>query len=86
MTPYSLDIVRRIAVEVLNVPDSTLMTATTLQEAGIDSLGVLDLVLAVEGYFSILISADEINQMGSLADLAACVDRLISAEALRHDE
>jgi acyl carrier protein len=86
MTPQSLDIVRRLAVETLNVPDGTLLHATTLQEAGIDSLAAMDLIFAVEGHFGILIASNDLTHMHSLSDLAASVDRLTAHEACFHDQ
>jgi acyl carrier protein len=86
MTPQTLDTVRRLAVETLNVPESTLARTTTLREAGIDSLAAIDLVFAVEGHYGISIAGAEVEQMRSLTDLAASVDRLTAHEARRHVE
>jgi len=84
MTPYTLDTVRRLAVETLNVPDHRLTETRTLQEAGIDSLATIDLVFAVEAHFGITIAANDVGRLHSLADLATCVERLISHEACRY--
>lgn len=86
MAPQSLDTVRRLAVETLNVPDGLLFTAKTLEDAGIDSLAAIDLVFAVEGHYGITIAADDLNRMRSISDLAASVDRLIAQEARRYGE
>jgi hypothetical protein len=51
MSTQSLDTVRRLAVETLNVPASTLLVATSLKEAGIDSLAIIDLVFTIEAHF-----------------------------------
>jgi acyl carrier protein len=85
MTPQSLDTVRRLAAETLHVPDRRLAETQTLHDAGVDSLATLDLVFAVEGHFGITLAADDVAQMQSLNDLAACVDRLTTHEARRHD-
>ncbi len=84
MTPESLEAVRRLAVETLNVPAVALEGARTLRDAGVDSLAALDLVFAVEGYFGISLAAQDVATMQSLTDLATSVDRLISREAPRH--
>ncbi|MEJ1966617.1 MAG: acyl carrier protein [Gammaproteobacteria bacterium] len=84
MNAQSLDIVRRLAVDTLNLPDSVVATATTLQEAGIDSLSAIDLIFAIEAYFGITIAANDLANMRSLSDLAACVDRLTAHEARRY--
>jgi acyl carrier protein len=85
MTPHTLDTVRRLAAETLNVPECLLDDAGTLGEAGIDSLAAIDLVYAVEGHYGISISPNDVQQMRSLNDLAASVDRLTGHEARRHD-
>ena len=85
MTPHTLDTVRRLAAETLNVPECLLEDAGTLGEAGIDSLAAIDLVYAVEGHYGISLSLYDVQQMRSLNDLAASVDRLTAHEARRHD-
>jgi acyl carrier protein len=84
MTPESLETVRRLATETLNVPESMLERACTLRDAGIDSLAALDLIFAIEGHYGISISAQDVAQMQSLSDLAASVDRLTGSEARRY--
>jgi acyl carrier protein len=84
MTSQTLDIVRRLAADTLNLPDRVVATATTLQEAGIDSLSAIDLVFAVEAHFGITIAPDDLESMDTLADLAGCVDRLTAYEARRY--
>jgi acyl carrier protein len=85
MIPQSLDIVRHLAVEVLDLPERKVTGASTFQDAGIDSLSAIDLMFAVESHFGITISANDVAQMRSLADLAACVDRLTAQEACLHE-
>jgi acyl carrier protein len=80
MSPISLETVRSIALSTLNLPHRRLNETTTLREAGVDSLAVLDLVFAVEGHFGIKIGPADIANLSSLRDLAACVDRLIDQE------
>ena len=84
MSYQTLNIVRRLAGEVLNLPDSVVRTATTLEEAGIDSLSAIDLVFAIEAHFGITIAPNDMERMHSLADLAASIDRLTAYEARRY--
>lgn len=84
MNHQTLNIVRRLAGEVLNLPDSVASTATTLEEAGIDSLSAIDLVFAIEAHFGITIAPNDMECMHSLKELAASIDRLTAYEARRY--
>ena len=84
MNPQSLTTVQRLAAETLHRPLDKLMPGLTFQEAGIDSLSTIDVVCAVEGYFDITLPPEELQQLRSLSDLAASVDRLTAREARRY--
>ena len=60
-------------MDTLNVTEEPLLRATTLNEAGIDSLAAIDLVFAIEGHFGISLSAGELARVRSIQDLAAIV-------------
>jgi acyl carrier protein len=85
MIPQSLDIVRHLAVETLDLPERKVTGTSTFRDVGIDSLSAIDLVFAVESHFGITLSANDVAQMHSLTDLAACVDRLTAREACLHE-
>jgi acyl carrier protein len=80
------DTIQRLAAELLNIPPEPLLRATTLREAGIDSLATLDLIFAVEARFAISIGAEDIDRVHSLRDLAVVVDRLVTRKAHCHDD
>jgi acyl carrier protein len=84
MNPQSLSTVQRLAAETLNLPLGAMMPTISFREAGIDSLSTIDLVWAVESHFDITLPPDELQQLRSLADLAASVDRLTAREARRY--
>ncbi|MEJ0035545.1 MAG: acyl carrier protein [Gammaproteobacteria bacterium] len=84
MDIQSLSTVQRLAAETLNRPLDAMAPAITFREAGIDSLSTIDLVFAVEGHFDITLPPDELQQLRSLSDLAASVDRLTTREARRY--
>jgi acyl carrier protein len=84
MTPQSLPTVQRLAAETLNLPLDAMVPTITLREAGIDSLSTIDLLFAVEGHFDITLPPEELQQLRSLADLAASVDRLTDREVRRY--
>jgi acyl carrier protein len=81
----TFDTIHRIAVERLRLAPERLLRATTLGEAGIDSLSAIDLILAIETRFSIAIDAEEMDRVRSLRDLAVLVDRIITRKAHTHD-
>lgn len=80
----TFDTIHRIAVERLRLPPERLLRATTLSDAGIDSLSAIDLILAIETRFSIAIDADDVDRVRSLRDLAVLVDRIITRKAHAH--
>ena len=84
MDPHSLSTVQRLAAETLNLPLDAMTPTVTFREAGIDSLSTIDLLFAVEGHFDITVPPDELQDMRSLIDLAATVDRLTAREARRY--
>ena len=84
MNPQSLSTVQRLAAETLNLPLNAMTPTISFREAGIDSLSTIDLVWAVEGHFDITLPPEELQQLRSLADLAASVDRLTAREARRY--
>ena len=79
------DIIRRLAVDTLDVPEVILLRARTLREAGIDSLASLDLLSAIEAHFGIHIAAEELADLDSLRDFATLAERLIAREASRYE-
>jgi acyl carrier protein len=84
MNPQSLMTVQRLAAETLNLPVERMAPAATFREAGIDSLATIDLLFAVEGHFDITLPPDELQELRSLSDLAASVDRLTGREVRRY--
>jgi len=84
MNPQSLMTVQRLAAETLNLPLDAMVPTATFREAGIDSLSTIDLLFAVEGHFDITVPPEELQELHSLADLAASVDRLTAREARRY--
>ncbi len=76
MTPA--ETVRRIAAEHLDVSAARLEAANTLREAGIDSLGAIDLIVAIERRLDISFRERDIESLRSFDDLAAAVERLLT--------
>jgi acyl carrier protein len=84
MNPHLLNIVQRLAAETLDLPLHAMVPNVPFREAGIDSLSTIDLLFAVEGHFDITVPPEELQQLRSLSDLAASVDRLTTQEARRY--
>ncbi len=72
--------VKQLAAERLNVPVSRLEAATTLREAGIDSLAAIDLVVTIEERLEIRFGEGDLEAMRSFDDVAATVERLLAAK------
>jgi acyl carrier protein len=81
----TFETVRRLAVDTLEVPELVLLRASTLREAGVDSLATLDLVFAIEAHYGISIGADDLADVRSLRDFAAVAERLISRQVGHYD-
>jgi acyl carrier protein len=84
MNSQSLSTVQRLAAETLNLPLHAMVPTATFREAGIDSLSTVDRLFAVEGHFDITLPPEELEELRSLSDLAASVDRLTTREARRY--
>lgn len=76
--------IETLAMEHTGVSEERLRTATTLEEAGIDSLAAIDLVFAIEAHFGVLIGEDELTRVQSLSDLVAAVDGLVTGGERAH--
>lgn len=72
------DTVKQLAAERLDVPAATLQAASTLREAGIDSLAVIDLIVAIEERLGISFPERDLESMRSFDDLASAVERLLA--------
>ena len=72
------DTVKQLAAERLDVPAERLQAASTLREAGIDSLAVIDLIVAIEERLGISFPERDLESMRSFDDLASAVERLLA--------
>lgn len=75
------DTLQRLAADTLDIAPELVQRAKTLHEAGIDSLGTLDLIFAIESRFGISIAPEDVIGVQSLRDLAVVVDRLVTRKA-----
>lgn len=78
--------IQRLAAERLDIPMETLLCARTFSDAGIDSLATLDLINTIEARFGIGIAPEDLDGVGSLSDLAAVVDRLVTRKSHAFEE
>ena len=88
----TFDIIRRLAVDTLEVPEVALLRARTLREAGVDSLATLDLLSAIEAHFGIHITAEDLAELNAaLAVVVSGYDvvaaqTILGRRAYEHDE
>jgi acyl carrier protein len=68
-------VIESLALEMLGVTPERLRAAKSLGEAGIDSLGAIDLVFAIESHLGVLIDADALGTVHSLQDLVDAIER-----------
>jgi acyl carrier protein len=72
------DTVRQLAAERLALPAAHLEAATTLREAGIDSLAAIDLIVAIEERLGIRFPERDVQSVRSFDELAAAIERLVA--------
>jgi acyl carrier protein len=68
-------VIESLALQMLGVTPERLRAATSLEEVGIDSLGAIDLVFAIESQLGVLIDADALGAVHSLQDLVDAIER-----------
>jgi acyl carrier protein len=86
MNMSTFEVIQRLAADMLRLPSEQVLRATTLSDAGIDSLSAVDLIFAIERRFSIAIAAEDVWRVRSLRDLAGVVDRLLTRRTHCHEE
>lgn len=62
-----------------NLPEEKLVPDARLDELGIDSLGVMELLFKVEEEFNIQVPADQVA-LATVADVVGYIDRLIKEQ------
>lgn len=66
---------RRIIAETLGVPREELEAGTLLEELEADSIGLVELVMHVEGTLALSISDEDYEHIRTLADLVRYIER-----------
>jgi acyl carrier protein len=80
LTPSTFDQIRAIASDLFGVPAASLASDSSPETiATWDSTQHLNLVLAIEDKFSFQLSPEEIEQMGSLGQIATLVEGKLQA-------
>jgi acyl carrier protein len=69
---------RAILAEKFEVAPDVIAPAARMDQLGIDSLAVIEVIFQIEDEFKISIQSDP-GELQTLADLVACVDRLAGA-------
>ena len=82
MTSSTFDQVRNLASDLFSVPASNLTAESSPETiAAWDSIQHLNLVLALEEKFSFQLSAEEMEQMHSIGEIASLVERKLQTPA-----
>lgn len=68
---------RRVAAEILDKDFSSVGEATVISELGIDSLGMLEIIGAMEGELSVQIPDEYLSGITTIKDLIEVVERRI---------
>ncbi len=81
MARATLDIVKRFIADVCAADPAAIQPASRLLAFGLDSVRLLDLLLAVEERFGLALSESdpELGEVETVADLAALIDRRLAA-------
>jgi acyl carrier protein len=84
MTPSTFDAISAVLVDQFHVEAATVQPSVALDQLGLDSLALMELVFAVEDRFSVRIPEDRLDprQAGvTLEQLALLLDEAIAAKA-----
>jgi acyl carrier protein len=79
-TPFER--LRAILAEKFEVPPELIDPAARMDQLGIDSLAVIEVIFQIEDEFKISIQSDP-GELQTLGDLVACVDRLAEEQRAR---
>ncbi|ESQ87592.1 acyl carrier protein [Asticcacaulis benevestitus] len=72
---YVYDILVEIVAKELNLSESVVREAKTLTELGIDSLEMIEVIMAVEDRLGIVIPDRELREVASINELVALILR-----------
>ena len=75
-TRSTRDDIAAIFEQVLGRPVQITDETDIVEDLGMDSLGVMDFVMAIEDFYDISIPLDRIAQVQTVADLVSAVDEL----------
>lgn len=75
----TLEAVQSILADVVKVPPAQLEPETKLEDLGVDSLDLIDLIFKLEDRFNLTIK-DDSRKLVTIHDVVLYVDELLSAE------
>lgn len=78
MTTY--DRLETILTKDYNVPPEKMQPAARLEELGIDSLGVMELLFKIEDEFGITVPPEQVD-LATVDDVVAYIDRMVAQQA-----
>jgi len=77
----TLETLQDLLIKEYKLPREQVAPEALLASVGLDSLGMIEMMMQIEERFSITLPDDKPPAMGSVGDLAAYIDALISAKA-----
>ncbi len=81
MTPSMRNEISTIFEQVLGRPVSITDDTDIVEDLGMDSLGVMNFVMAIEDFYDLSIPLDRVAQIQTVADLMRAVEDLKSGNA-----
>ena len=81
MTPSMRNEISTIFEQVLGRPVSITDDTDIVEDLGMDSLGVMNFVMAIEDFYDLSIPLDRVAQIQTVADLMRAVEDLRSGNA-----
>lgn len=71
------DKIKEILVDQLTLPEDEITMDSTLESLGVDSLDLVDIVMAVEDEFNLEIPDDEMQNFSTIGDVVRYIEETI---------
>ena len=72
-----LERIKELLVEQLNLEDEQLQSDTLFDEIGVDSIDIVELVMALEAELGVQMPDDQLERVATLGDLARLAEEMM---------